>query len=208
MLTHGSCFRQEQLRTGSTRVLPATPFWPCGAPPPGFHVTHIHLEGEPCIYVEREYLISHTILLPRVCFPQILIKSTAECSALDLSGATWLLECACSVFWRFHDHSVYWLIMNYLVVDSVGVRGTHMATSICIYSAGRIILKPEKSSFFAWDLSTVVSIPFSTPSSRDISWWWPLVEGGGYGLLCMCSRSKPLGNRVCAVSCCCRVCSL
>ena len=36
----------------------------------------------------------------------------------------------------------------------MGVRDTHMTTSICVYSAGRIILKPETLCFFAWDLST------------------------------------------------------
>ena len=45
--------------------------------------------------------------------------------------------------------------MGYLVVASVGVRDTHMATSICVYSAGGRILKPETSYFFARDLTTL-----------------------------------------------------
>ena len=50
----------------------------------------------------------------------------------------------------------YELLGGLVVASSVGVRDTHMATSICIYSAGRIILKPATSSFFAWGLSTGV----------------------------------------------------
>ena len=57
-----------------------------------------------------------------------------------------------SAFWQVHDYSGYRpTIMDYLV-DFVTARETHVATHhVCLYSAGRIILKPESSSFFVWD---------------------------------------------------------
>ena len=84
----------------------------------------------------------------------INILNCHSCFAVKLGR---VFECSRSAFWRFHNYSEYRLIMVYLVVASVGVRDTWYPqdTYLCVYSAGRIILKPETSYFFAWDLSTI-----------------------------------------------------
>ena len=58
--------------------------------------------------------------------------------------------------WLF---GIYSLILNYLMVASMGVRDTHITPLPSVStSAGRIKLKPVASSFFAWDLSTAAAI--------------------------------------------------
>ena len=53
------------------------------------------------------------------------LSAAGLCSRFQVRG---MFECACSVFWRFHDYSGYRLLMSYLVVASVSSRDTHVIT--------------------------------------------------------------------------------